>query len=220
MDFSSGDGDTDIHVFCFSDSEIYQPDDLAVFPPCEENPSEEFPGPTSVATYLSPKSQFSAKVSVAEADQLENSDTSSDKETLKRKICDLETELEVCRDFIVQLQKHSQFSEAIVTVLCGREGAQDGLNKSKGGTDEEEMTFSSLHQVRYVEHMKILHPLAPDKIDGRVLESLRLQLVDQDYELQKEQNLNTGLFGEIHNLQNKFRDLSPSRYVPPVFSRV
>eukprot|EP00069_Balaena_mysticetus_P004481 bmy_17483T0 len=193
-------------------SEIYQPDDLAIFPPCEENPSEDFPGPTSVATYLSPKSQFSAKVSVVETDQLENSDTSNDKETLKRKICDLETELEVYRNFILQLQKHSQFSEAIITVLCGREGAQDGLNKSKGSTDEEEMTFSSLHQVRYVKHMKLLHPLAPEMIDGRALESLRLQLVDQEYELQKEQNLNLELFGEIHNLQNKFRDLSPSRY--------
>ncbi|XP_073662587.1 CDK5 regulatory subunit-associated protein 2 isoform X4 [Tursiops truncatus] len=194
------------------DSEIYQPDDLAVFPPCEENPSEDFPDSTSVATYLSPKSQFSAKVSVVETDQLENSDTSNDEETLKRKICDLETELEVYRNFIMQLQKHSQFSEAIITVLCGREGAQDSLNKSKGSTDEEEMTFSSLHQVRYVKHMKILHPLAPEMIDSRALESLRLQLVDQEYELQKEQNLNMELSGEIHNLQNKFRDLSPSRY--------
>ncbi|XP_026960854.1 CDK5 regulatory subunit-associated protein 2 isoform X3 [Sagmatias obliquidens] len=194
------------------DSEIYQPDDLAIFPPRKENPSEDFPDSTSVATYLSPKSQFSAQVSVVETDQLENSDTSNDKETLKRKICDLETELEVYRNFIMQLQKHSQFSEAIITVLCGREGAQDGLNKSKGSTDEEEMTFSSLHQVRYVKHMKILHPLAPEMIDSRALESLRLQLVDQEYELQKEQNLNMELSGEIHNLQNKFRDLSPSRY--------
>ena len=169
---------------------------------------------------MSPKSQFSAKVSVVETDQLENSDTSNDKETLKRKICDLETELEVYRNFILQLQKHSQFSEAIVTVLCGREGAQDGLNKSKGSTDEEEVTFSRLHQVRYVKHMKLLHLLAPEMIDGRALESLRLQLVDREYELQKEQNLNLELFGEIHNLQNKFRDLSPSRYVPPVFSHV
>ncbi|MBW01723.1 CDK5 regulatory subunit-associated protein 2, partial [Eschrichtius robustus] len=204
--------DEDQQASCETDSEIYQPDDLAVFPPCEENPSEDFPGPTSVATYLSPKSQFSAKVSVVETDQLEHSDTSNDKETLKRKICDLETELEVYRNFILQLQKHSQFSEAIVTVLCGREGAQDGLNKSKGSTDEEEVTFSRLHQVRYVKHMKLLHPLAPEMNDGRALESLRLQLVDREYELQKEQNLNLELFGEIHNLQNKFRDLSPSRY--------
>ncbi|XP_032490672.1 CDK5 regulatory subunit-associated protein 2 isoform X6 [Phocoena sinus] len=194
------------------DSAIYQPDDLAIFPPCEENPSEDFPDSTSVATYLSPKSQFSAKVSVVETDQLENSNTSNDKETLKRKICDLETELEVYRNFIMQLQKHSQFSEAIITVLCGREGAQDGLNKSRGSTDEEEMTFSGLHQVRYVKHMKILHPLAPEMIDSRALESLSLQLVDQECELQKEQNVNMELSGEIHNLQNKFRDLSPSRY--------
>ncbi|XP_007451558.1 PREDICTED: CDK5 regulatory subunit-associated protein 2 isoform X2 [Lipotes vexillifer] len=204
--------DRDQQASCETDSEIYQPDDLAIFPPCEENPPEDFPGPTSVATYLSPKSQFSAKVSVVETDQLENSDTSNDKETLKRKICDLETELEVYRTFLMQLQKHSQFSEAIITVLCGREGAQDGLNKSKGSADEEEMTFSSLHQVRHVKRMKILHPLAPEMIDGRALGSLSLQLVDREYELQKEQNLKLELFGEIHNLQNKFRDLSPSRY--------
>uniref|UniRef100_A0A8C6FA46 CDK5 regulatory subunit-associated protein 2 n=1 Tax=Monodon monoceros TaxID=40151 RepID=A0A8C6FA46_MONMO len=204
--------DRDQQASCETDSEIYLPDDLAIFPPCEENPSEDFPDSTSVATHLSPKSQFSAKVSVVETDQLENSDTSNDKETLKQKICDLETELEVYRSFIMQLQKHSQFSEAVITVLCGREGAQGGLNKSRGSTDEEEMTFSSLHQVRYVKHMKILHPLAPEMIDSRALESLRLQLVDQECELQKEQNLNMELSGEIHNLQNKFRDLSPSRY--------
>ncbi|XP_057577655.1 CDK5 regulatory subunit-associated protein 2 isoform X4 [Hippopotamus amphibius kiboko] len=195
-----------------SDSEIYQPDDLAILPLCEENPSEDFPGPTSVATYLSSKSQFSTKVGVVETDQLEDIDTANDQENLKQKICDLETELDVYRNFILQLQKHSQFSEAIITVLCGREGAQDSLNKSKSSADEEEMTFSSLRQVRYVKHMKILHPLAPEMIDSRSFESLRQQLVDQEYELQKEQNLNVKLFGEIHNLQNKFRDLSPSRY--------
>ncbi|XP_057577666.1 CDK5 regulatory subunit-associated protein 2 isoform X15 [Hippopotamus amphibius kiboko] len=204
--------DGDQRVSYETDSEIYQPDDLAILPLCEENPSEDFPGPTSVATYLSSKSQFSTKVGVVETDQLEDIDTANDQENLKQKICDLETELDVYRNFILQLQKHSQFSEAIITVLCGREGAQDSLNKSKSSADEEEMTFSSLRQVRYVKHMKILHPLAPEMIDSRSFESLRQQLVDQEYELQKEQNLNVKLFGEIHNLQNKFRDLSPSRY--------
>ena len=70
-------------------------------------------------------------------DPLENTDTSNDKENLERKICDLETELEGYRNFILQLQKHSGFSEAIITVLCGTEGAQDGLSKSKGSADEE-----------------------------------------------------------------------------------
>ena len=146
-------------------------------------------------------------------DLLENTDTSDDKENLEQKICDLETELEGYRNFILQPQKHSRFSEAIVTVLCGTEGAQDGLSKSKGSADEEETTFSSLRQVRYVKHMKILHPLAPKMVDGGTLESLGQQLVGQESELQKEQNLNMELFGGIHNLQNKTRDLSPSRYV-------
>uniref|UniRef100_A0A8C3YJ53 CDK5 regulatory subunit-associated protein 2 n=1 Tax=Catagonus wagneri TaxID=51154 RepID=A0A8C3YJ53_9CETA len=195
-----------------TDSETYQPDDLAILPPCEENPSEEFPGPTAVATYLSSNSPFSTKGSMVGTSQLENVDTSNDKENLKQKICELETELEGYRNFMLQLQKHSQFSEAIITVLCGTEGAQDDLSMSRGSTDEEERTFSSLHQVRYVKHTKILHPLAPEMIDSRVLESLRQQLVGQEYELQKEQNLNMELFGGIHNLQNKFRDFSLSRY--------
>ena len=209
MDFSSG--DAEVNAVWFSDSETDQPDDPAVLLSHEENPSEDFPGPTSVATYLSSKSPFSTTDSVVGTNQLENIDTSDDKENLKQKICDLETELEGYRNFMLQLQKHSQFSEAIITVLCGTEGAQDGLNKSRGSNDEEERTFSSLHQVRYVKHTKILHPLAVETIDGRALESLRQQLVDQEYELQKEQNLNMELFSEIHNLQNKFRDLSPSR---------
>ncbi|XP_046924595.1 CDK5 regulatory subunit-associated protein 2 isoform X5 [Lynx rufus] len=192
------------------DSEIYQPDGLAVLPTCNENPSEDFPGPTSVATYLS---QLPTKVRVIGTHQSENVDTSGDAENLKRKICDLETELEGYRNFLFQLQKHSQCSEAIITVLCGtEEAAQDALNKPKGSTDEEEMTFSSLQQVRYVKHMKILHQLAPDVTDGGLLEGLRRQLVDQECQLQKEQNLNVELFGEIRNLQNRFRDLSPSRY--------
>ncbi|XP_062937842.1 CDK5 regulatory subunit-associated protein 2 isoform X2 [Cynocephalus volans] len=203
--------DSDQQTIYENDSEIYLPDDLAILPTCGENP-EDILGPTSVATYLSSKNQPSLKVCVIGTDQSEDIDISNDTDDLKQKIRGLETELEGYRNFIVQLQKHSQCSEAIITVLCGTEGAQDGLNKPKGSTDEEEMTFSSLHQVRYVKHMKILHPLAPEMIEGRMLESLKQQLVDQEYELQKEQNLNMELFSEIYNLQNKFRDISPSRY--------
>ncbi|XP_014685861.3 CDK5 regulatory subunit-associated protein 2 isoform X1 [Equus asinus] len=194
------------------DSEIYQPDDLAISPTCKENPPKNFPHPTSGATHLSSECQLSTQGSVIGTYQSENVDTTNDTENLKQKICDLEAELEGCRNFIFQLQKHSQCSEAIITVLCGTEGAQDGLNKLKGSTDEEEMTFSRLHQVRYVKHLQILHSLAPERVDSRMLENLRRQLVEQEYELQKEQNLNMELFSEIHNLQNKFRDLSPSRY--------
>uniref|UniRef100_A0A8C6DU35 CDK5 regulatory subunit-associated protein 2 n=1 Tax=Moschus moschiferus TaxID=68415 RepID=A0A8C6DU35_MOSMO len=193
-------------------SEVYQPDNPAILPPGDENPSEDFPGPPSAATHLSSNSQFSTKVSVVGNDPLENTDTSDDKENLERKICDLETELEGYRNFILQLQKHSRFSEAIITVLCGTEGAQDGLSKSKGSADEEEMTFSSLRQVRYVKHMKILHPLAPETMDGGALESLGQQLVGQECELQKEQSLNMELFGGVRSLQSKIRDLSLSRY--------
>ncbi|XP_044796465.2 CDK5 regulatory subunit-associated protein 2 isoform X7 [Bubalus bubalis] len=194
------------------DSEVYQPDDPGVLPPGDKDPSEDFPGPPSAATHLSSNSQFSTKVSVVGTNPLENTDTSNDKENLERKICDLETELEGYRSFILQLQKHSGFSEAIITVLCGTEGAQGGLSKSKGRADEEEMAFSSLRQVRYVKHMEILHPLAPKMMDGGALGSLGQQLVGQEYELQKEQNLNMELFGGIRNLRNKIRDLSPSRY--------
>ncbi|XP_032107333.1 CDK5 regulatory subunit-associated protein 2 isoform X3 [Sapajus apella] len=193
------------------DSDICPPDDLAILPSCKENP-EDVLSPTSIAPCLSSKSQPSVKVSVMGTDQSESIDTSNEAEYLKQKIHDLETELEGYQNFIFQLQKHSQCSEAIITVLCGTEGAQDGLSKPKGGSDEEEMTFSSLHQVRYVKHMKILHPLAPEMMDGRTPENLKQQLEEQEYELQKEQNLNMELLSEIHNLQNKFRDLSPSRY--------
>lgn len=203
--------DSDQYTSFEIDSEICPPDDLALLPACKEN-HEDFLGPPSIATYLDSKSQLSVKVSVVGTDQSENINLPDDTEALKQKIHDLQTELEGYRNIIVQLQKHSQCSEAIITVLCGTEGAQDGLNKPKGHIDEEEMTFSSLHQVRYVKHMKILRPLTPEIIDGKMLESLKQQLVEQEQELQKEQDLNLELFGEIHNLQNKFRDLSPSRY--------
>ncbi|XP_040487731.1 CDK5 regulatory subunit-associated protein 2 isoform X2 [Ursus maritimus] len=205
-------GDSDQHTSYETDSEICQPDGLAILPTCKGNPSEDFPGPASVAAYLSSKNQLPTKVSVMGTHQSENIDTSSDTENLKQKICDLEAELEGYRNFLFQLQKHSQCSEAILTVLCGTEGGQDVSSKPKGSTDDEEMTFSSLHQVHYVKHMKVLHQLAPEATQGGLLEGLRQQLVEQEYELQKEQNLNMELFSEIHNLQNKFRDLSPSRY--------
>ncbi|XP_072583620.1 CDK5 regulatory subunit-associated protein 2 isoform X8 [Vulpes vulpes] len=193
------------------DAEIRPPDGLAVVPTCQGN-SEDFPGPAAVAACWSSKSPLSTTVSVFGAHPSENIDTSSDTENLKQKIRDLETELQGYRNFLFQLQKHSQCSEAIITVLCGTEGGQDVLSKPKGSADEEEMTFSSLHQVRYVKHMKILRQLAPEVTDGGLLEGLRQQLLQQECELQKEQNLNMELFSEIHNLQNKFRDLSPSRY--------
>ncbi|XP_057640795.1 CDK5 regulatory subunit-associated protein 2 isoform X2 [Chionomys nivalis] len=193
------------------DSEMCPPDDLALLPAGKEN-TGDFLGPTSVATYLNSKSQLSIKDSVIETDQSENINIPNDTEDLKQKTHALQTELDSYRNFIVELQKHSQCSEAIITVLCGADGAQDGLNKPMGQTDEEEMTVSRLHQVRYVKHMKILHPLTPEMIDSGMLESLKQQLVEQEKELQKEQDLNLKLFSEIHNLENKFRDLSPSRY--------
>ncbi|XP_048972380.1 CDK5 regulatory subunit-associated protein 2 isoform X9 [Canis lupus dingo] len=193
------------------DAETRPPDGLAVLPTCQGN-SEGFPGPAAVAACRSSKSPLSSTVRVFGAHPSENIDTSSDTENLKQKIRDLETELQGYRNFLFQLQKHSQCSEAIITVLCGTEGGQDVLSKPKGSADEEEMTFSSLHRVRYVKHMKILRQLAPEVADGGLLEGLRQQLLQQECELQKEQNLNMELFSEIHNLQNKFRDLSPSRY--------
>lgn len=132
----------------------------------------------------------------------------------------METENLVYRDFFSQLQKHSQCSEAIITVLCGSEGAQDGAHQlMEHSTEEEEMTFSRLHQVHYVKHMKILHPLAPEMTQDKMLESLRKQLVEQDSEPKKEQSLNVAL---LHHLPHKFRDLSPSRCVglPKAFPRV
>ncbi|KAK2507633.1 hypothetical protein MC885_015478 [Smutsia gigantea] len=201
------------------DSEIYQPDGLAILPTSKENSSEDILGPTSVANNLSSKGQLSTEVSVIGTHQSENIDTSNDTENLKQKICALETELKGYRNFLFQLQKHSQCREATITVLCGTEGAQDSLNKPKGSTNEEEMTFSSLHQVRYVKHMKIVHPLASEMMDSGMLEGLQQKLVEQEYGLQKEQNLNMELFSEICNLQNKFRDLSPSRYYSLVQSQ-
>ncbi|KAH0507427.1 CDK5 regulatory subunit-associated protein 2 [Microtus ochrogaster] len=203
--------DSDQYTSFEIDSEMCPPDDLALLPAGKEN-TGDFLGPTSVATYLNSKSQLSIKDSVIGTVQSENINIPNDTEDLKQKIHDLQTELNSYRNFIVQLQKHSQCSEAIITVLCGTDGAQDGLNKPMGQNDDEEMTVSSLHQVRYVKHMKILHPLTPEMIDSEMLESLKQQLVEQEKELQKEQDLNLKLFSEIHNLENKFRDLSPSRY--------
>ncbi|KAL1776266.1 CDK5 regulatory subunit-associated protein 2 [Sigmodon hispidus] len=203
--------DSDQYTSFEIDSEICPPDDLALVPACKENP-EEFLGPTSVVTYLNSKSQLSVKVSMIGSDQSENISIANDTEDLKQKIHDLQSELDGYRNFIVQLQKHSQCSEAVITVLCGTEGAQDGLNKPKGGIDEDERTFSSLHQVRYVKHMKVLRPLTPEMIDRRMLEGLKQQLVEQEQELRNEQDLNLKLFSEIHNLENKFQDHSPSRY--------
>nr|XP_055157749.1 CDK5 regulatory subunit-associated protein 2 isoform X5 [Nyctereutes procyonoides] len=203
-------GDSD-HATHETDAEIHPPDGLAVLPTCQGN-SEDFPGPAVVAACWSSKSPLSAAVSAFGAPPSENIDASSDTESLKQKIRDLETELQGYRNFLFQLQKHSQCSEAIITVLCGTEGGRDVLSKPKGSADEEEMTFSSLHRVRYVKHMKILRQLGPEVTDGGLLEGLRQQPLQQERELQKEQNLNLGLFSEIHDLQNKFRDLSPSRY--------
>ncbi|XP_021117822.1 CDK5 regulatory subunit-associated protein 2 isoform X4 [Heterocephalus glaber] len=204
-------GDSDQQTSYVIDSKVYPTDDLATLPACIENP-EHSPCSTSVSTHLSSKSQLSAKDNVIWTDESENPDISNDTEYLKQKIHDLETELEGYRNFVLQLHKHSKCSEAIITVMCETEGAQGGSNKPKGSTDEEDMTFSSLHQVRYVKHMKILRPLSLEMIDGRMLETLKQRLVEQEYELQKEENLNLELFSEIHNLQNNFRDFSPSRY--------
>ncbi|XP_066112474.1 CDK5 regulatory subunit-associated protein 2 isoform X2 [Saccopteryx bilineata] len=199
------------------DSEIDQPRDCAMSPTCRETASEEFWGPSSEASYLSSNSQLSTKASMVGIDQSKDIDTSNDPENLKQKIRDLETELEGYRNFVFQLQKHVQCSEAIITVLCGTEGAQGGSSQPRGSAAEDEMTFSSLHQVRYVKHMKLFHPPAPGVLAGGTLargtpDGPEQRLVGQQHELQKEQNLSTELVSEVHNLQKLFRDLSPSRY--------
>ncbi|XP_066223406.1 CDK5 regulatory subunit-associated protein 2 isoform X2 [Saccopteryx leptura] len=199
------------------DSEIDQPRDCAMSPTCKEAASEDFGDPSSEASSLSSNSQLSTKASTVGIDQSKDTDTSNDPENLKQKIRDLETELEGYRNFVFQLQKHVQCSEAIITVLCGTEGAQGGSSQPRGSAAEDEMTFSSLHQVRYVKHMKLFHPPAPGALAGGTLargtpDGPEQRLVGQQHELQKEQNLSTELVSEVHNLQKLFRDLSPSRY--------
>ncbi|XP_049629750.1 CDK5 regulatory subunit-associated protein 2 [Suncus etruscus] len=192
------------------DLETLQPKDLPLSLTTEP-PSLDIPDPTSPSPSPDCTSQRTITARGPETHlQPEDTDASNDTAVLKRKISDLETENQVYRDFFSQLQKRSQCSEAIVTVLCGTEGAQDGAHQLSGrSTEEEEMTFPRLRQVHYVKHMKILHPLASEMTQDKMLESLQKQLVEQDSEPQKEQSLNVEL---LHHLPHKFRDLSPSRY--------
>lgn len=176
-----------------------------------EPPSLDVPDPTSPSPSPDCTSQHPITGSGPETHlQPEDADASNDTAVLRRKVSDLETENQAYRDFFSQLQQPSQCSEAIVAVLCGTDGAQDGAGQPKvGGTEEEETTFSRLHQVHYMKRMKILHPLAPEMLQDRMLEGLQTQLVEQDSEPQKEQSLNVEL---LRHLPQKFRDLSPSRY--------
>ncbi|XP_051835485.1 CDK5 regulatory subunit-associated protein 2 isoform X1 [Antechinus flavipes] len=181
-------------------------------PSNKESHCEDFIDGASTASYESSKN-LSLQVNVNGTDLSDEFDA-DDADHLKQRIRDLKTELEGYQKFIFQLQasKQSQCSKAIITVLCGTEETQEGHNKSKGGTHEEEMkTFSSLHQVQYVKHTKILHPLTSELADG-IVEELKQQLEEQGSELKKEQNMNINLLEEVHNLQNKLRESSPTRY--------
>ncbi|XP_043839766.1 CDK5 regulatory subunit-associated protein 2 isoform X2 [Dromiciops gliroides] len=183
-----------------------------VLPSNKESHCEDFIDAASTASYSSSKN-LSLQVNVNGTDLSDEFDV-DDAEHLKQRIRDLKTELEGYRKFVFQLQasQQSQCSKAIITVLCGTEGAQEGRNKSKDGTNEEEMkTFSSLHQVHYVKHTKILHPLTSELTDG-IVEDLKQRLEEQESELKREQNVNMNLLEEVHNLQNKLRGSSPTRY--------
>ncbi|XP_074149016.1 CDK5 regulatory subunit-associated protein 2 isoform X4 [Sminthopsis crassicaudata] len=192
--------------------ELYQLKNFDILPSNKESHCEDFIDATSTASYASSKN-LSLQVNVNGTDLSDEFDA-DDAEHLKQRIRDLKTELEGYQKFMFQLQasKQSQCSKAIITVLCGTEETQEGQNKSKGGTHEEEMkTFSSLHQVQYVKHTKILHPLTSELADG-IVEELKQQLEEQGSELKKEQNMNMNLLEEVHNLQNKLRESSPTRY--------
>ncbi|XP_068929912.1 CDK5 regulatory subunit-associated protein 2 isoform X2 [Petaurus breviceps papuanus] len=178
----------------------------------KESHCEDFIDVASTASYTSSKN-LSLQVNVNGTDFSDEYEV-DDTEHLKQRIRDLKTELEEYQKFIFQLQtsQQSQCSKAIITVLCGTEEAQEGQNKSNGSTNEEEMkTFSSLHQVHYVKHTQILHPLTSELADG-IVEDLKQQLEEQESELKREQNVNMNLLEEVHNLQNKLRESSPTRY--------
>ncbi|XP_074067818.1 CDK5 regulatory subunit-associated protein 2 isoform X3 [Macrotis lagotis] len=178
----------------------------------KESHCEDFVDATSIASYVSSKN-LSLHVNGNGTDFSDEFDV-DDTEHLKQRIRDLKIELEGYQKFICQLQasQQNQCNKAVITVLYGTEEAQEGQNTPKVGINEEEMkTFSSLHQVHYVKHTKILHPLTSELADG-IVEELKLRLKDQESELKREQNVNMNLLEEVHNLQNKLRESSPTRY--------
>ncbi|XP_072487861.1 CDK5 regulatory subunit-associated protein 2 isoform X3 [Notamacropus eugenii] len=192
--------------------EPHQLNNFDILPSNKESHCEDFVDAASTASYTSSKN-LSLQVNVNGTDLSDEFDV-DDTEHLKQQIRDLKTELEGYQKFLFELQasQQSQCSKAIITVLCGTEGAQEEQNKSKGSTNEKEMkTFSSLHQVHYVKHTKILHPLTSELADG-IVEDLKQQLEQQESELKREQNVNMNLLEEVHNLQNKLRESSPTRY--------
>ncbi|XP_036605442.1 CDK5 regulatory subunit-associated protein 2 isoform X2 [Trichosurus vulpecula] len=192
--------------------EPHQFNSLDILPSNKESHCEDFIDAASTASYISSKN-VSLQVNVNGTDLSDEFDV-DDAEHLKQRIRDLKTELEGYQKFLFQSQasEQSQCSKAIITVLCGTEGAQEGQNKSVGSTNEEEVkTFSSLHQVHYVKHTKILHPLTSE-LAGGIVEDLKQRLEEQESELKREQNVNMNLLEEVHNLQNKLRESTPIRY--------
>nr|XP_020846255.1 CDK5 regulatory subunit-associated protein 2 isoform X4 [Phascolarctos cinereus] len=181
-----------------------------ILPSNKESHWEDFIDAASTTSYESSKN-LSLQVNGTDlSDEFDMDDI----EHLKQRIKDLKTELEGYQRFIFQLRasQQSQCSKAVITVLCGTEGVQEGRSKSNYSTNEEEMkTFSSLHQVHYVKHTKILHPLTSELADG-IVEDLKQRLEEQEFELKREQHVNMNLLEEVHNLQNKLRESSPSRY--------
>uniref|UniRef100_A0A5F8GYJ7 CDK5 regulatory subunit-associated protein 2 n=1 Tax=Monodelphis domestica TaxID=13616 RepID=A0A5F8GYJ7_MONDO len=179
----------------------------------ESSHCEDFVDETSTASSSSSKN-LSLKVSVNGTDISDEFENVDDAEHLKQRIRDLKAELEGYQKFKFQLEasQQSQCSKAIITVMCGTEGAEEGQTISKGDTNEEDAkTFSSLHQVHYVKHTKILHPLTSELADG-IVEDLKQRLEKQKSELKREQTVNMNLLEEILTLQNRLRESSPTRY--------
>uniref|UniRef100_A0A4X2KL42 CDK5 regulatory subunit-associated protein 2 n=1 Tax=Vombatus ursinus TaxID=29139 RepID=A0A4X2KL42_VOMUR len=193
-----------------SEPEPHQFNNFDILPSNKESHYEDFIDAASTTSYASSKN-LSLQVNGTDlSDEFYVDDT----EHLKQRIRDLKTELEGYQKFIFQLRasQQSQCSKAIITVLCGTEGVQEGRSKSNYSTNEEEMkTFSSLHQVHYVKHTKILHPLTSELADG-IVDDLKQRLEEQEFELKREQHVNMNLLEEVHNLQNRLRESSPSRY--------
>uniref|UniRef100_F7GLC9 CDK5 regulatory subunit-associated protein 2 n=1 Tax=Monodelphis domestica TaxID=13616 RepID=F7GLC9_MONDO len=193
--------------------ETHQLNNLDILPSNKESHCEDFVDETSTASSSSSKN-LSLKVSVNGTDISDEFENVDDAEHLKQRIRDLKAELEGYQKFKFQLEasQQSQCSKAIITVMCGTEGAEEGQTISKGDTNEEDAkTFSSLHQVHYVKHTKILHPLTSELADG-IVEDLKQRLEKQKSELKREQTVNMNLLEEILTLQNRLRESSPTRY--------
>ncbi|XP_072738879.1 CDK5 regulatory subunit-associated protein 2 isoform X2 [Ciconia boyciana] len=188
----------------------------------EEFYSMEHEDIDSATTYSGSKCLRSLKLSVTSTDALDDCEVVDDIEELKQRIKKMKSELEEYKMFVYHLQTSDQLLSSGISNIVLSDTAlpvEGHVTQVQDTAMQEIKTFSSVHQLMdYEIHTENRNSESSKAPDTWTAQNFKELLSANEAELEKEQIANMHL-DEVYHLQNKLREISPSKYDSLVHSQ-